>query len=144
MSKHLVIPEERPWHKYRESRKAYAKRNAYKQPEYSKRWVERNPEQRLITVAKQRAKKYGLDFTISKEDIKVPESCPILGIKLEFAFGKGSGGKPHSPSLDRIDNTKGYIKGNVQVISHLANQMKSTADKDQLKRFADWILKTYD
>ena len=76
---------------------------------------------------------------ISKEDIKVPIFCPILDIKLEFHFGQGAGGKPSSPSLDRIDNTKGYIKGNVQVISHLANQMKSTATKEQLVKFADWI-----
>lgn len=124
-------------------RAAYRVENKHKHPEYAKRWAEKNPEQRLITVAKCRAKKYNVEFNITKEDIVMPVLCPVLGIPLEFHFGKGQGGQPTSPSLDRIDNSKGYIKGNVQVISLLANQMKSIANKEQLQKFADWITKTY-
>ena len=54
---------------------------------------------------------------------------------------QGRGGKPNSLSLDRINNDLGYIPGNIQVISLLANQMKSIANKAQLIRFADWIYK---
>ena len=56
---------------------------------------------------------------------------------------QGRGGKPNSLSLDRINNDLGYIPGNIQVISLLANQMKSIANKAQLIRFADWIYKNY-
>jgi hypothetical protein len=62
---------------------------------------------------------------------------------LRFNRGKGSGGKADSISIDRIDNERGYVRGNVQIVSHLANGMKSTATVDQLKRFAAWVIKTY-
>lgn len=55
----------------------------------------------------------------------------------------GRGGAPDSYSLDRIDNTKGYVKGNIQILSHLANSMKHTATAKQLLLFATWVLKTY-
>lgn len=72
-----------------------------------------------------------LDFNLDKEDIIIPEVCPLLGIPLVF------GGKPYnSPSLDRIDNTKGYVKGNVWVISKMANVMKQNATIEQLRTFA--------
>lgn len=42
-----------------------------------------------------------------------------------------------------IDPTKGYIKGNVEVMSSLANTMKSKATPEQLLHFAQEILKRY-
>lgn len=94
---------------------------------------------RMLNRAKERSKKSGLECKISKEDIVIPEFCPILGIKLEFKKGS-PGGHKNSPSLDRIDNSKGYIKGNIRVISHLANQMKSYANNEELLIFAKWII----
>lgn len=111
--------------------------------EYTDAYRARHPNRRVHIAAKHRAKKRGLAFDIDFEDVVIPEMCPVLGIPLIFKEG-GKGGAPNSPSLDRIDNSKGYVKGNVQVISHLANSMKSTADKEQLKKFAKWILENYD
>ena len=48
--------------------------------------------------------------------------------------------KDFSPSVDRIDPTKGYVRGNVRVISYLANRMKSNATVDQLVRFSAWVM----
>ena len=95
-------------------------------------------EVRMFRRAKVRASEKGLEFNLEKSDIIIPEFCPILGIKLEHHKGR-SGGESNSPALDRIDNSKGYIKGNVVVISHLANMMKSSSNKEQLISFANWV-----
>lgn len=75
-------------------------------------------------------------------DIVIPEFCPILGIKLTRSFGK-HGGSFSSASIDRIEPSLGYIQGNIQVMSLLANNMKSSANKEQLIRFAKWVLEEY-
>ena len=108
--------------------------------EYRKRHLNRN----LHRAAKARSKKRGYEFELGYDDIVIPEFCPILGIPLQSGIKSGSGGNMNSPSLDRIDNTKGYIKGNVQVISHKANSMKFTATPEELIRFAKWVLNTYE
>lgn len=92
----------------------------------------------LLKQARYRAKKYGIEFNIELDDIQVPEYCPILKIKLY----KNDKRYPcnNSPTLDRIDPSKGYTKGNIQVISHKANTMKSSADVNDLISFASWVL----
>ena len=94
----------------------------------------------MISNSKQRSKKLNLPHNIELEDLTIPEFCSILGIQLKVGDDSS---KPYSPSLDRIDSGLGYIKGNIQIISHLANTMKSSATPEQLIKFADWIYKTY-
>jgi len=87
--------------------------------------------------AKNRALKAGIPFTIKPEDIHIPKYCPVLGIKLERA-GQ-SGGHHASPSLDRIVPATGYVKSNIQVISHRANCIKNDASPDELRRVLYWL-----
>ena len=108
----------------------------------SNRVKSETPEKRMFRRAKVRAKERGLDFNISLEDVVIPKFCPILGIGLKVHKGS-SGGKPESPALDRIDNDRGYVKGNVMVVSHLANMMKSSATTGQMIKFAEWVIKTH-
>ncbi len=82
-----------------------------------------NPEQYLLTTAKTRAKNKGLEFNLEAQHINIPNNCPVLGIKLVAPKGALS----HRPSLDRVNNSKGYIANNVQVISHRANALKRDA-----------------
>lgn len=110
--------------------------------EYHRSYRERNPEQMLLASARNRAKKKNLPFDLKVEDIVIPELCPILGIKLTRNLGK-HGGSASSASLDRIVPSKGYVKGNVKVISLLANNMKSNASEEQLFMFAQWVLEGY-
>ncbi len=93
---------------------------------------------RMYRRAKRRAFEKGLTCTITPEDIHIPERCPILDIPLYTTEGK-SGAYKHSPSLDRIDSSKGYEPENIWVISQLANAMKSNATVEDLKKFAEWI-----
>lgn len=111
--------------------------------EYYLNWCRENIASKLYSVAKQRAKKRQQEFSIDKSDIILPTHCPVLGIELKYNQGTGAGGKDNSYSLDRIDQDKGYIKGNIQVISHKANSMKFTATKEELVKFADWVYKEY-
>ena len=92
---------------------------------------------KLLKDAKTRAKNYSIEFNITLEDIIIPDHCDILGIPL-FSNAMHSG--PNSPSLDRINPDNGYTKGNVQVISHKANTMKSNATQKELLDFAIWVM----
>tara|TARA_Y100001938_G_scaffold104877_1_gene143123 strand:+ start:1883 stop:2233 length:351 start_codon:yes stop_codon:yes gene_type:complete len=90
------------------------------------------PRIRLRDNARKRAVIKNLPFELYtyKDLPKVPKKCPYLGIDL--IVGK-IGGLDSSPSLDRIDNTKGYIKGNVQIISRKANQIKNNASFEEFE-----------
>jgi hypothetical protein len=90
--------------------------------------------------ARKRAKQKGLPFNIDVTDIVVPEFCPILGLRLER--GKGTV-LPCSPTLDRIVQNMGYIKGNVHVITYRANSMKNDASPAEIIMFANWALKQF-
>lgn len=114
-----------------------------KHREYLKQYNEDNLEKKMLYRAKKRAKLKNLEFNIDESDI-IPKFCPILGIELKVANkGEGKGGRHYSPSLDRIDSSKGYIKGNVWVISNRANTIKSDASKEELIKFAEWVKVEY-
>jgi len=94
-----------------------------------------DPQYYLWYVARTRARKYKTEFNIDKEDIVIPEKCPILRLTLS----KGDGYLPNAMSLDRVDNNKGYIKGNVRVISRKANLLKSSLTLDILENIIKYI-----
>lgn len=101
-----------------------------KKREYRKGYNKQNPSHKLLWNSKSRAKKMSLAFDLTLDDIKIPEVCPLLGIPL---FSSGGIIIDNSPSLDRIDSSKGYVKENVWVISHKANTMKSDATLEELE-----------
>ena len=110
--------------------------------EWRKEYFENSPQKRLLWAARKRSKVKGIDFNIEESDIIIPESCPLTGIKLLPHVPRGNR-RDQVMSLDRIDNSKGYVKGNIWVISHLANTMKSNASQEILLNFAEGILKLY-
>lgn len=100
------------------------------------KWQEENIVSILFHSSKSRAKKSNLEFNIEKTDIVIPDICPIL--KIPFDHSRYKGRRFNGASIDRIDNSKGYIKGNIQVVSDLANRMKANATVEQLKEFGVW------
>lgn len=92
-----------------------------KMREQSRRKWRENRLHYLVQQAKYRAKRDGRDFDLTVDDLEIPETCPVLGIPMT------------SPSLDRKDNSKGYVKGNVFVISRRANILKNDATVDELE-----------
>jgi hypothetical protein len=105
----------------------------------NKRVKEQAPEVKMFRRAKSRAKRDGREFNIELTDIIIPKVCPILEIPLVVHSGK-AGGLPDSPTLDRILSTGGYTKGNIQVISQRANQMKNDSCPEEQIKYAHWIL----
>lgn len=95
-----------------------------------------NKEKILLAMAKNRSKNKNIEFNLTIEDIKIPEICPVLGIPIFRDRGRGD---DNSPSIDRIDNTKGYIKGNICVISRRANTIKSCGSLEDHQKVIDYI-----
>jgi hypothetical protein len=124
---------------------------AYKNPEdaraYARLWYQRNREavikrtarnkaalsdaRRLIFNARNRVGKENVK--LQPEDVVVPTHCPVLGLPL---YRNKRFGGANSPSLDRIDPSKGYTKDNVHVISHRANTIKNNATPEELAAVA--------
>jgi len=126
-------------YKDREKQRAYQKkwdaenypRNGARKRDNSLEWKKRNPEKVMLATAKKRAEAMGVPFDLELEDIVIPERCPILGHKLQRSEGLPG---PCSPSLDRIIPAKGYVKGNIQVISHRANWLKRDGTLEELRK----------
>jgi hypothetical protein len=89
---------------------------------------------KMFHRSKSRARAKGLEHTITIEDIKIPTHCPLLGIPLQDNTGQGKGNNPTSPSLDRLDSSKGYTPDNIWVISNRANEIKSNATLEELEQ----------
>lgn len=103
-----------------------------------------DPIYRLLISAKGNARNRGHEYAITRADIVIPKHCPYLGIILDLS-GEGTSGVGNlsAPSIDRIDSSKGYIPGNIQIISLLANRMKQDATIEQLVTFATNILRLH-
>lgn len=128
-----------------EKRKIYAR-------EYAKDYYRNNPDKvnylrnsgniddykkYLLTACKTRAKASGVPFFLEPEDIDIPEYCPALGIKLSLTNSPEN--KDTSPSLDRFYPEKGYVKGNVRVISFRANRIKNDSTLEELESILKYL-----
>lgn len=107
----------------------YYKNNKDKILEKARERRNNNLANEMIKSAKGRAKKKGLEFDIDETDIIIPEYCPVLGFRLEKGNGKVH---KNSPTIDRINPNKGYIKGNVIVVSQRANTIKTNATIEEI------------
>lgn len=76
---------------------------------------------------KNNAKKRGIPFTLTLDEfkkLKDTDVCQYTGLVLN---DKNKGNKKDR-TLERIDNTKGYITGNVITASDFANNLKSITE----------------
>lgn len=113
---------------------------------YDRKYISNNPQRRLITrllsQTKVRHTERGFkdEYDLDKEFLEtlVTERCCILGIKLVY-YSKSGKKESNSASLDRIDNSKGYIKGNVRFISWRANSLKSDATIEELEKILAYM-----
>lgn len=93
----------------------------------------RFPKQVRFSRWRASAKAQEIDFTITEDDLDWPVKCPYLDIELNYSTDNLS---DNVASLDKIVPELGYVPGNVQIISNLANKMKSSASKEQILTFS--------
>lgn len=123
--------------KYKQYQKEYRRLHKDKR---STKYYEKNPYKRLLHGAKKRAKKKGIPFSITLNDIDTQlKICPILKIPLFFTTSQGNGGRSNTPSIDRVDPQKGYVPGNVRIISHAANSWKKNFTKEQVESLLKYL-----
>jgi hypothetical protein len=93
-----------------------------------------------IRRAKQRSIRNGLDFDLDFEWIFKNNSgkCPVLNIDFEYCNKIPC---DNSPSIDRINNNKGYTKDNCIVISNRANTIKNNSTPDELLKIGKFYKK---
>ena len=103
-------------------------------PDYQKKWTKKCPESQLLRSARQRAKQKNMECNITQNDIHIPKICPVFKVP----FVKGT---EYAPSLDRIDNTKGYTPENIVVVSRKANVMKNNGSVQDLKMLVEYYSK---
>lgn len=102
--------------------KKWASENSLRCNELKTSWRRHNPFKDRLRCLKSNAKRHGRDFSITLEYLESlwTGKCAISGIDLDFNRGRGVG----VASVDRIDNAKGYIEGNIQWVCDIENNRK--------------------
>jgi hypothetical protein len=106
----------------------------------------KNPIPQMLSNAKIRAKQKGVYFNLTSQYLKKifpkDNKCPITGFNFEFGYiNKEKINKNNSPSLDRIIPSKGYVIGNVMVISDLMNRMKQDSTFEDIEKLYNFYKK---
>ncbi len=123
----------------RENKRAWRLDPEFKKHEAikSKERYRKNLRKSLYQSAKQRSKDGKYLFTITLEDVpEIPLKCPVLNIDMKI-------GTRYCATIDRIDSSKGYEPGNIQIISRKANSMKSDATREELLLFSKYWIKLF-
>jgi hypothetical protein len=102
-----------------------------------------NTLQVQLNTRKNSAKKLGIPFDITIDDIEQPEYCPVLGIKLNYGWGGKNGHlrDPAKATIDKVNPLLGYVPGNVFVISWRANKLKSDMTLHELESIIKYMKK---
>lgn len=144
----------------------YYRRHREKYIAKAKRWKKNNPEARArhvissnVVQRKRRgllhvraahiwrgAKKRGKEFTITVADVetllRATSTCPYTGQPLDFSVSETKGWRsPWAPSLDRVDNSKGYVLGNLEITSVWWNTAKHHWTPDVMRTAIDGLLR---
>jgi hypothetical protein len=78
----------------------------------------------------------GVEWSITFGELEWPEKCPILGLELDY-FAESR--QENSPSFDRVDPSRGYVAGNVVVVSWRANRIKNDGSANEHRLIADYL-----
>lgn len=96
----------------------------------------------MLRAARTRAKKKELPFNLELSDV-LPAlqwgSCDVTGIPFEMATSKGR--HPFTPSIDRIESAKGYVRGNIRIVVWALNAMRGDWGDEIMLQVADALVR---
>ncbi len=102
--------------------------------------------QALRTGMATRAKAFNLPFDSEiltnkylMELIEKNPACPCCKKEIDYGYKFDNKKKNNCPSIDRIDNKKGYVIGNIALICWRCNNLKRDATADELQKIVDWM-----
>lgn len=93
------------------------------------KWIKRNKSNRKAKTSRE---------ALSPDYYKTlyVTHCPLLGLELSYEPYVGAIPRNYA-SLDKIDPQKGYVEGNVQIISFRANTLKNSATLEEMRMIVD-------
>lgn len=100
----------------------------------AKHWLGKDYKKKMYDRAKTRSTAQGREFTITMDDFSIPDQCPVFQRPFEYEPKS-----PWVPSIDRIDSSKGYVPGNVQVVSWRANWIKNDMTLEEVEALARFM-----
>ncbi len=118
-------------------------RDPDREREATRRWRENNPVRSLWAQIKGNAKTRGRELGITYEDLLhllEPMTCAVTGHHLSWLWD-GEGDNPWAPSLDRIDCSKGYLKGNVRVVCWAYNVARRNWPDAVVREMAEHLMR---
>lgn len=99
----------------------------------------------VFNEIKRRARLNGVEFNLTLDEFRVVyesvHTCPVFGIEIEPGIGVRS---DLSMSVDRLDNSRGYLVDNINIISDRANRIKSDGTALEHLQIAAWMIKQQD
>ena len=140
MREYRQTPQHRAWEAEYQKRRV-RERGAEKQRYYA---LTRTLGGKLIRLARDiisRRKKTSRECDVAylHEVAKtVPTACACCGTPFDITETDRKERK-RGPSFDRVDSTKGYIKGNVAIICHRCNMIKKDVTAAELRQIASYI-----
>lgn len=90
--------------------------------------------------AKRRARENGIEFGLTKSWVMervVAGVCEVSGIRFEPGDGKHH---PLSPTIDRIDRSRGYTEDNARLVIWAVNNLKGVGDDDTMWKVVEAMI----
>jgi len=101
----------------------------------------------ILTDSAKRARKNNWDYDLDRDYLVAlwrsqEGACAISGMPMQTQSGTREQKNPFRASLDRVNNDRGYVKGNVRFVCHWVNNAKSTWSDEVFDQFIDSIVES--
>ena len=97
----------------------------------------------LLAAAKDRAKKTNKEIDLDRAWVEAhlaEMKCEATGVDLILEQQENVQHTPFRPSIDRIDNAKGYTKDNCRVVCVIYNKAKSDYNDADVRKMAEGLI----